>query len=92
MKLLKRIGLRVSGLYDIENDQVIGLNFNFDANFDEGTVEELKEHHKMTQRGDAYVLGSSKNYAYIYFRRKFHEETHCFDRYGRRGKGRWRQR
>ena len=64
---LKRIGAKLSGIYNIETKLAIGLNFIYDERFDEGTTKELEEIYKFNPKNGSYVLGKSKNYAYIYF-------------------------
>lgn len=65
---LKRIGVKVSGIYNIEENMAIGLNFIYDEKFDEGSTLELEELYELNaKKRKEYVIGKSKNYAYVYF-------------------------
>lgn len=65
---LRRIGAKVSGIYNIEENMAIGLNFIYDEKFDEGSTLELEELYKLNvKKSNEYVVGNSKNYAYVYF-------------------------
>lgn len=65
---LRRIGVKVSGIYNIEENMAIGLNFIYDEDFDEGSTIELDELYDLnTAKKNEYVVGKSKNYAYVYF-------------------------
>ena len=65
---LKRIGVKVSGMYNIETKQAVGLNFIYDEDFDEGTLAELEDIYDLNStRKNTYTLGKDPNYAYIYF-------------------------
>lgn len=65
---LKRIGVKITGIYNIEENEAIGINYIYDTDFDEGTVAELEDIYELTDnRKYTYTLGRSKNYAYIYF-------------------------
>lgn len=65
---LRRIGAKVSGIYNIEENMAIGLNFIYDEKFDEGLVVELNDIYKLPEnKKNTYSLGKSKDYAYVYF-------------------------
>lgn len=65
---LRRIGVKVSGIYNLEENMAIGLNFIYDEDFDEGSTIELDELYDLnTAKKNEYVVGKSKNYAYVYF-------------------------
>lgn len=65
---LRRIGVKVSGIYNIEKNMAIGLNFIYDEDFDEGSTIELDELYDLNiAKRNEYVVGKSKNYAYVYF-------------------------
>ncbi|MBO5178941.1 MAG: S-layer homology domain-containing protein [Clostridia bacterium] len=65
---LKRIGVKVSGMYNIDENMAIGLNFIYDEDFDEGAIAELEDIYDLNStRKNTYTLGKNSNYAYIYF-------------------------
>lgn len=65
---LKRIGVKISGIYNIEKKEAIAVNFIYDEKFDEGSLIELKELYDLNARKkNEYIIGKSKNYAYVYF-------------------------
>lgn len=65
---LRRIGTKVSGIYNIEEKIAIGLNFIYDEKFDEGLVIELNDLYELSSsKKKIYSLGKNKDYAYVYF-------------------------
>lgn len=65
---LKRIGVKVSGIYNIEENMAVGLSFIYDEDFDDGSTLELEELYNLNgAKKKEYTLGKSKNYAYVYF-------------------------
>ncbi len=65
---LRRIGVKVSGIYNIKENMAVGLSFIYDEEFDDGSTLELKDIYDLNAvKKNEYVLGKSKNYAYVYF-------------------------
>lgn len=62
---LRRIGVKMSGIYNIRQETAIGLNFIYDTEFDDGATVELEDIYKLKGK-DVYTLGDSKAYAYVY--------------------------